>query len=64
MIAAMIGAATRTIVVADASKFGHNAFAHIVPLARIHVLVTDAKPPPDLGAALAEAGVEVLLAAP
>jgi DeoR family transcriptional regulator, fructose operon transcriptional repressor len=64
MIAAMIDAATRTIVVADASKFGHNAFAHIVPLTRVHVLVTDARPLPDLGAALAEAGVEVLVAPP
>jgi DeoR family transcriptional regulator, fructose operon transcriptional repressor len=64
MIAAMIGSATRTIVVADASKFGHNAFAHIVPLSSVHVLVTDAKPPAELGAALAEAGVEVLVAGP
>jgi DeoR/GlpR family transcriptional regulator of sugar metabolism len=64
MIAAMIRAASRTIVVADASKFGHNAFAHIVPLARIHMLVTDAKPDPELGTALAEAGVEVLVSGP
>jgi DeoR/GlpR family transcriptional regulator of sugar metabolism len=64
MIAAMIGAASRTIVVADASKFGHNAFAHIAPLSRTHMLVTDAKPPPELGTALADAGVEVLVAGP
>jgi DeoR family transcriptional regulator, fructose operon transcriptional repressor len=64
MIAAMIDAATRTIVVTDASKFGHNAFAHIVPLSRIHVLITDAEPPLELGAALAKAGVEVLVASP
>jgi DeoR family transcriptional regulator, fructose operon transcriptional repressor len=64
MIAAMIDAATRTIVVTDASKFGHNAFAHIVPLSRVHVLITDAEPPLELGAALAKAGVEVLVASP
>jgi DeoR/GlpR family transcriptional regulator of sugar metabolism len=64
MIEAMIATASRTIVVADGSKFGHNAFAHIVPLSRIHVLVTDAKPGPELGATLAEAGVEVLVAPP
>jgi DeoR family transcriptional regulator, fructose operon transcriptional repressor len=62
MIEAMISAASRTIVVADASKFGHNAFAHIVPLSRIHVLVTDARPSAELGAALDDAGVEVLVA--
>lgn len=60
----MIGTASRTIVVADASKFGHNAFAHIVPLSRVHVLVTDAEPSAELRAALAEAGVEVLVASP
>jgi DeoR family transcriptional regulator, fructose operon transcriptional repressor len=64
MIEAMIGTASRTIVVADASKFGHNAFAHIVPLSRLHLLVTDADPPAELSAALVEAGVEVLVAAP
>jgi DeoR/GlpR family transcriptional regulator of sugar metabolism len=64
MIEAMIGTASRTIVVADASKFGHSAFAHIVPLARVHVLVTDAEPAAELGAALAEAGAEVLVASP
>jgi DeoR family transcriptional regulator, fructose operon transcriptional repressor len=64
MIEAMIGTASRTIVVADASKFGHNAFAHIVPLSRIHVLVTDEGPSAELRSALTEAGVEVLVASP
>jgi DeoR/GlpR family transcriptional regulator of sugar metabolism len=62
MIAAMIAAARRTIVLADASKFGHNAFAHIGALAQAHVLVTDAAPPPDLAHALAEAKVDVVVA--
>jgi DeoR/GlpR family transcriptional regulator of sugar metabolism len=62
MIEEMISTASRTIVVADASKFGHNAFAHIVPLSRVHVLVTDAEPSAELGAALVSAGVEVLVA--
>jgi DeoR/GlpR family transcriptional regulator of sugar metabolism len=64
MIEAMIATASRTIVVADAGKFGHNAFAHIVPLSRIHVLVTDEEPPAELRAALVEAGVDVLVASP
>jgi DeoR family transcriptional regulator, fructose operon transcriptional repressor len=62
MILAMIGSARRTIVVADASKFGHNSFAHIAPLGRIHVLVTDEQPPADLTRALTEARVELLVA--
>ena len=62
MIASMIEAAVRTIVLVDQSKFRHNAFAHIVPLSRVHVLVTDDDPPPDLGRALAEAGVDVVVA--
>jgi DeoR/GlpR family transcriptional regulator of sugar metabolism len=62
MIAGMMSACRRTIVLADSSKFGHNAFAHIAPLGRVHILVTDTAPPPDLTAALAEACIEVVLA--
>jgi DeoR/GlpR family transcriptional regulator of sugar metabolism len=60
MIAAMLTASHRVIVLADASKFGRPAFAQIAPLARVHVLVTDAEPPENLG--LADAGVEVICA--
>lgn len=62
MILAMICSSRRTIVVADASKFGHNSFAHIAPLGRIQVLVTDEQPPSDLARALAEADVELIVA--
>jgi DeoR/GlpR family transcriptional regulator of sugar metabolism len=62
MIAAMIAASRRTIVLADASKFGHNAFAHIAPLASVHVVVSDANPPEDLAAELVKAGVDVIRA--
>ncbi len=64
MIADMIAAARRTIVLADASKFGHSAFAHIVPLSAVHILVTDAEPPPELVRALSEAKVDVVVAGP
>jgi DeoR/GlpR family transcriptional regulator of sugar metabolism len=60
MIAAMLAACHRVIVLADASKFHRPAFAQIAPLGRVHVLVTDAEPPEDLG--LAEAGVDVICA--
>ena len=62
MILAMICSARRTIVLADASKFGHSAFAHIAPLGRIQILVTDEEPPSEMAQALNEAGVEVIVA--
>ena len=64
MLARMIASARRTIVVADASKFGRNAFAHIAPLSAVDILVTDASPPAELRQALSQANVEVLVAAP
>jgi DeoR family fructose operon transcriptional repressor len=61
--AAMIQVATRTIVVADRSKFGVNAFAGIAALDDIRCLVTDAPPPADLADALERAGVQVVVCA-
>ena len=61
MIAAMMAAARRTIVLADASKLGQRVFAHIAPLDRIQVLVTDEEPPPDLREALNAARVNVIV---
>jgi DeoR/GlpR family transcriptional regulator of sugar metabolism len=61
MIAAMMAAARRTIVLADASKLGERVFAHIAPLDRIQVLVTNEEPPPDLREALNAARVNVII---
>jgi DeoR/GlpR family transcriptional regulator of sugar metabolism len=62
MITTMMRSARRVIVLADAAKFGATVLAHIAPLERVHVLVTDARPPPDLQAALDEAEVEIIVA--
>ena len=62
MMAAMISAARRTVVIADAAKFGAAVFAHIAPLDRIDTIVTDEPPPPDLAAAVDAAGVAVIVA--
>ncbi len=62
MFAEMISSAERTIVLADATKFGRNAFGHIAPLTAINVLVTDAPPSDDLAQALGEAKVEIVVA--
>jgi DeoR/GlpR family transcriptional regulator of sugar metabolism len=61
--AEMMEAARRVIVIADSAKFGVNALAHTAGFNRIEYLVTDAKPPPEIADALAEAGVKVVLGA-
>jgi DeoR family transcriptional regulator, fructose operon transcriptional repressor len=62
MIAAMMAAARRTIVLADSSKLGKHSFAQIAGLAAMQILVTDAEPVEELGAALKEAGVQIVVA--
>ncbi|MBN9025829.1 MAG: DeoR/GlpR transcriptional regulator [Rhizobiales bacterium] len=62
--AGMISVASRTIVVADRSKFGITAFANIAPLDDIQCLVTDGEPPPELAEALERAGVQVIVCGP
>ena len=62
MIAAMITASRRVLVLADASKFDHNAFAHIAPLGPRQTLVSDQPPPPPLAQALSDASVDVVVA--
>ena len=64
MMAEMIASAQRTIVVADSSKFGRSAFAHITRLDGIEILITDRPPEPDLHDALAAASVELVVATP
>jgi DeoR family transcriptional regulator, fructose operon transcriptional repressor len=61
MIRAMIESARRTIVLADASKFGHSSFVQIVSLENVEILVTDEPPPDEVGQALAESQVETVL---
>jgi DeoR/GlpR family transcriptional regulator of sugar metabolism len=62
MMTEMIESAQRTIVLADSSKFGRSAFAHIVRLDATEMLVTDRAPDGELGDALSAAGVETVVA--
>jgi hypothetical protein len=62
MMAEMIESAQRTIVVMHSSKFGRSAFAHIVRLDAIELLITDRLPEPELRDALAAAEVEIVVA--
>ena len=59
---ALIHNAQRVVVLCDASKFGRLAAVTVAKLDSITTLVTDRTPPTGVGSALAEAGVEVLLA--
>ena len=59
---AMIKSAKEVIVVADATKFGEVAFAHITSFSAIHKLVTDQPPPHPILLELNKAGVKIYLA--
>ncbi len=60
MMREMISCAGRLIVVADATKVGHNAFAHIGPLEKIDTLVCDLDADDPVAVALADAGGELV----
>jgi DeoR family glycerol-3-phosphate regulon repressor/DeoR family fructose operon transcriptional repressor len=61
MIRHMIERAERVVVLADSSKFGRTAFARIGELSIADGLITEKAPAAEIGAALAEAGVELLI---
>ncbi len=52
--------ARRVVVVADSSKLGRAAFAQILPLSEVDVLVTDSGADPELLKELIKADVEVI----
>jgi DeoR family transcriptional regulator, fructose operon transcriptional repressor len=59
---AIVRAARRVVVVADADKLGRELLVGFGSLTDIDVLVTDAEPDPVLSAALSDADVEVWIA--
>jgi len=52
----------RRLIVTDHTKFGRRALIKVCGFDDFDVLATDRPPPPDIAAALAQAGVEILLA--
>lgn len=58
----MMDAARRVVVVVDSSKFDAPAFAHVADFSRVHYVVTDAQPPAHISEAMAQAGVELVIA--
>jgi DeoR/GlpR family transcriptional regulator of sugar metabolism len=59
---AALGAANRSIVACDASKFGKTAFGRICPVEQADVIVTDAAIAADQAAAFTAADVELRIA--
>jgi DeoR family fructose operon transcriptional repressor len=56
---AIVRAARRVVLVADASKFGQESLVSFAPLDAIDVLVTDREPEGALTDALSAAGTEI-----
>ena len=61
---ALMGSASRVIVLCDSAKFDRRALARIGTLDVIDILVTDRQPATGLADALTAAGVEVIVAPP
>ena len=59
---AMLERADRRCLMLDHAKFDQRLLEVVAPLSDLDELLTDAPPPPKLGAALKRAGVEVLVA--
>jgi DeoR family transcriptional regulator, fructose operon transcriptional repressor len=61
-LGAMIKAAQKVVLVADHSKFGHNAMLHVATLDDIDLIVTDSALEPEHRKMLQDHGIECLLA--
>jgi DeoR family transcriptional regulator, fructose operon transcriptional repressor len=61
-IRAMIHCARRVVIVADRSKFGHDAMIHVADLKDVDQIVTDIGLDPETQQMLKDQGVECLLA--
>jgi len=57
---AFLGRSRRVVVVADSSKLGHTAFAHICDVSEIDDLITDSEADPEQLKELADAGVRTI----
>lgn len=61
---AFIGAADKTVILADHTKVGRSTFARLCSFKDIHLLITDNQITPDQLNALRSRGLEVLIASP
>jgi DeoR/GlpR family transcriptional regulator of sugar metabolism len=51
-----------TVALCDASKFERMSLVQVAPLSDFDILITDARPPDDIAAALSDAGVQLVIA--
>lgn len=58
----MVNHADRAVALVDSSKFGHVAFAAIVPISDLNILITDEAAPPVILEQVRRSGVEVMVA--
>ncbi|ANE46272.1 DeoR faimly transcriptional regulator [Paenibacillus swuensis] len=55
----MLAIADQSFLLADASKFGVQAFTHVAGLDRVHTIITDQRLPDDIHVQLTEKGLTV-----
>jgi len=59
---ALVEAATQTIILADHTKFGRVAPALVMPLEKVHVIVSDSDLPREVAAELTARGIRIIQA--
>jgi DeoR family transcriptional regulator, fructose operon transcriptional repressor len=57
----LIATARQVVALLDHSKFGADAFSQIVPLERVHVVITDQEPSPEIQDAFKTANVRLIV---
>lgn len=58
---AILGIARQVVIVADHTKFGKISSVFVAPVSAASLIITDKAAPPDILAALGEAGIKVIL---
>ena len=58
----MMAASSKTVVLADSSKFGQRGFGHIATLEEIDIIVTDDGVSEDMRTFIESAGIELIIA--
>jgi DeoR family transcriptional regulator of aga operon len=57
----MIERSKEVIIVTDSSKFKRKSFAHIAPISKVNIIITDSKIPEDEFSNLQNMGIKVIL---
>lgn len=58
----MMEASSKTVVLADSSKFGQRGFGHIAPLDEVDIIITDSGISQEMRDIIEEAGIELIIA--